>query len=485
MSILLTHNAQGIRGQLRNHSMKSRKSCSSGRSSRTLGDSQVTNLAFAENHRMDDSSNSPARASDTKLPWPKLSLVVSGLLSLMAWEVIVWFVPAQPRAVLKTSDRLMGFSPDGQTLVTGLQPHGFLTGQIRLWSANCGEKLEVVGEAGTILLPNVVYLSQRDLISESGIIADIDPRLYRSITLVLYDLQARRKTGSIRLDFSDLSNSHGLCFAPNGRTLAICTTRQADDSGDLRLVDVATGQVRAHLNGKGFGGSVFSPDGSTLAISQSQPRMDDKNLDDEAIVLLDAATGQIQKKLELDGSRLFPLGFSPDGQKLATNCFPKHEVNIWNLSNQDMRSFNAEIFAAFLPDGKGLAKADEDLHTITFTDVFTGKDFVVVENPFSYHWCSTYFLPIPGTHLLAIPTTHDVRPIPFLQRWGTWLGIKGLGSERNDQELAFLDTGTGKKVAAIVREGMGDPRISIDGRSLAFSSFDEDEKFIEIWDIPP
>jgi WD40 repeat protein len=431
--------------------------------------------------------------SDHKRSWPTLSLLISVMLWLLASEMIIWFVPVQPRAVLRTSDRLEGFSPDGQTLVTGLQRDSFLTGQIRLWDVNTGEELEVVGEAGTLLLPNVVYLPQRDFLRESGICEQLDPTVDRTITLVLYDLRTHHESGLIRLDFSDINTSHSLCFAPDGRTLAICTSRETDDNGDLKLVDVATGQVRAHLEGRGYGELLFSPDGNTLASIQPQPNADDNDLAEETVVLLDTATGQMQKKLRTNGGSVFPLGFSPDGKKLVTYCHmfnPKvggfnDEARIWNLSSQKMMSLKGKRFAAYLPDGKGLVTCDEDHKTISFVEEVTGNEFALINNPSSYDWFHAFFMPIPGTHLLVIPTTHDVKPSLFFQRWGTLLGIKGLGTERHDEELAFLDTSTGKKVASIVREGMGDPRFSTDGKSLAFSSFDEDEKFIELWDIPP
>jgi WD40 repeat protein len=392
---------------------------------------------------------------------------------------------------------LEGFSPDGQILVTGLQRDEFLTGQIRLWDANTGAELEVVGEAGTNLLPNVAYLGQRDLLYENRLVEKFDPSVDRTITLVLYDLRIRRETGLIHLDFTDLLTSHSLCFTSDGRTLAICTSQEfkdnADVRGELRLVDVATGQVRTHFEGGGFRELVFLPDGNTLAMMHDPPIADGKEREDVTIVLLDTATGQTQRRLRIGGGGLFPLDFSPNGRKFATFCFRsertadgfKEEVNIWDLTGENMMSLKGERFAAFLPDGKGLATCDEDRHRIRFLEELTGKELAVFNNPFSYEWCPRFFMPIPGSHLLVIPTTLDVKPNPFLQWWGTLLGARGLGAETHDEELAFLDTRTGKKVASIVREGMGNPKISVDGKTLAVRSFDEDDKFIEIWDIPP
>src|SRR5947209_6973739 len=144
---------------------------------------------------MHNPSTNPSEAADRKASWPKVCLLVSILLWLLAWEAIVWFVPVQPRVVLRTSDRLEGFSPDGQTLVTGPQHDSFLTGQIRLWDVKTGQELETLGEVGTNLLANVIYSDQRDLVYENGVCEKFDPKVHRTITLVLYDLRTRRETG--------------------------------------------------------------------------------------------------------------------------------------------------------------------------------------------------------------------------------------------------------------------------------------------------
>jgi hypothetical protein len=124
---------------------------------------------------MVDSSISPARTIDTKLPWPKLSLVVSGLLWLIAWEAIVWFVPSHPRWVIRNpadgeegfSQYLMGFSPDSKALVTAADLDPNMPGQFyRLWDVNTGEDLGTIGRKDKTILPNVVYASQKSLTRE-------------------------------------------------------------------------------------------------------------------------------------------------------------------------------------------------------------------------------------------------------------------------------------------------------------------------------
>ncbi len=82
-------------------------------------------------------------------------------------------------------------------------------------------------------------------------------------------------------------------------------------------------------------------------------------------------------------------------------------------------------------------------------------------------------------------TSHHSRPSLFSQWCSTYLGIKGLGEERYADELAFLDTRTGDKVAAIVRPRIADVQIFPDGKKLALMTFENNQSIIEIWDIPP
>src|SRR5262245_26841951 len=119
-------------------------------------------------------ANSP-ETSDRKPSWPKYSLLLSVLLWLLAWQAIAWFVPIQPRTVILSpgdlesggSLYLTGFSPDSTTLVTAVEPDPNMPGQIyRLWDVSTGQDLGTIGRKDKTILPNVVYVSQRDLVNE-------------------------------------------------------------------------------------------------------------------------------------------------------------------------------------------------------------------------------------------------------------------------------------------------------------------------------
>jgi WD40 repeat protein len=212
---------------------------------------------------MSDSSPATAEMTHTKRSWPKFYLLIAVFLWLLAWELITWFVPIQPRLIIRTDDLetlhreySMGFSPDGTVLVTSVERDPILPGAIyHLWDTRTGQDLGLMGSQEINLLPNVVYLSQTDLLAEA-----LFPFLDRDCTV--YDLIARQQTArTVRCDVEAVTT---FCFSPDGRTLIQRTN--TEDGGDLRLIDVATGQVRAHLKGGQYGrfaGLVLSHDGST------------------------------------------------------------------------------------------------------------------------------------------------------------------------------------------------------------------------------
>jgi hypothetical protein len=178
------------------------------------------------------------------------------------------------------------------------------------------------------------------------------------------------------------------------------------------------------------------------------------------------------------------IGINPE-----TGEAPDTQIEIWDLATgKQLGSFKAqERVPEFLPDGKGLAMCDED--GVRFCDPIAGKEFAVVA-PNNFMEYFRFSVPIPETHLLAVSTNRYSKPGLFFQWCATLLGTKTLGEERCDYELAFLNTRTGEKMAAIVRPRIGDVQIYPDGKTLALSTPATDDPkvnsfIVEIWDIPP
>lgn len=452
------------------------------------------------------SASSP-ESSNPKPSWPKYSLLLSVFLWLLACEAIVWFVPVQPRLAIRIrcnddldpeiSENLAGFSPDGKMLVTTIERITQLTGQFHLWDAETGQDLGIVGKEGTRLLPNVVYWPQRNLLTESGFSDSFDPAVDRSRTYILYDLIVGKEENPIQIGLGEDAQTR-LCFTPDGRTLAYCTNTQ--DKGDLKLIDVQMGQARIHLNGGKYGdlgGLIFSQDGRVLATTETNANPDDNIPDDQKLIVLDTRTGEWRRILLDYGEEALHLVISPDGTKLAAYCLvgnPKlgdikdRQVKLWDLKNgKQFASFEPQGFPEFVEDGKGLAFWHQE--GLSFCDALTGKEYAVAQkSPLLMGFMGFVPrspIPIPSTHFMAVQTSHQSKPGLLFQWCATYLGIKGLGEEGNDEELAFLDTRTGKSVGAIIRRRIGDVKIFPNGKKLALTTSENDNSIIEIWDIPP
>jgi len=117
----------------------------------------------------------------------------------------------------------------------------------------------------------------------------------------------------------------GAKFSPDGRQVVT-----ACFDGMLRIYDIASGRLVAQFD-RGVRDDYvrvsfcYSPDGATLASAAR-----------DGIVLLDCATWQVKKKLELskaerDGINNVSLTYSPDGQSLAAGVSPK--LRIWKTGN--------------------------------------------------------------------------------------------------------------------------------------------------------
>jgi WD40 repeat protein len=439
---------------------------------------------------MDGSSAHSTDIGDSKSSRPWLSLLVSILLWLLAWEVIVWFVPIQPRLVVAAHDEeteeseyLMGFSPDCKTLVTVMEPDPNEPGQIyRLWDVNTGQDLGTLGSREKTILPNVVYVSQRDLVSE--IVFPLKPAIDRTYTL--YDLTTRRETASIEVKRGD-DETH-LCFSPDGSRMAY--SKYWNHKGELQLLDVATGRVLTRLEGPEYGyfaRLVFSENSETLVTGAVKTKPGGKLADDEKVLVVDAITGKT-RGFPYARSCAHHLALSPDGTRLALGCWNAGHwgAQVWDLEAGKQKGSFADGFDEFLPDGRGFMNWDQE--RVTFFDLETGNQFAATDVSNATFWHDMGGLggpvPIPGTHLLAVPSGNNWKPSLFYQWCARLLGRKSPGKPEFDSQLLFLDTRTGHKVAGIELPFVNGA-ISPDGKTLALPITESEDSTIEIWDIPP
>ncbi len=181
----------------------------------------------------------------------------------------------------------------------------------------------------------------------------------------LYDVQAGKDAGR---PFVAEAPVVSLAFSPDGRMLAAGT----DERGcRVTLWDVGSGQVRG--DSVRFKDSVpflaFRPDGSALVAG---------SLDGTARII-DTATGQVRAEIPTNG-RLHGVAISPDGRRIVTSSDRGEvaEARLWDAATGEPASpamshpSHPRLSPAFRPDGRALAVAYTD-GTIRLWDVATAR----------------------------------------------------------------------------------------------------------------
>ena len=199
--------------------------------------------------------------------------------------------------------------------------------------------------------------------------------------ICLWDIAAARCTGS----FGNASIT-AVTFSPDGQTLAA-----SDSSGHTHLWNVATSSQTATVTDPGSGGAfsvAFSPDGQILAAGDGNGRT----------YLWNATTGKPILSLPDPGSKgVNSVAFSPDGQILAAGD-GNGRTYLWNaatgkpiLSLPDPGSKGVNS-VAFSPDGQILAAGDGNGRTYLW-NAATGKPILSLPDPGSKGVISVAFSP--------------------------------------------------------------------------------------------
>lgn len=241
-------------------------------------------------------------------------------MAIMCWSdgIIQLFETKTGKAISKLEDiediDLFSFGPDWKLIV------GEKNREIRIWD----------GESGKVKIkldyPN---WDKRYALSLDGkTIADTKNN---DSTVRLLDIH----TGGIINTFTGenmRSRVQSIAFSPDGQTIAIASY------GEIRLWDTDSGIHKATLNGIGsFYNLLFSPDGHTFAARGHTSKRE------TGLYLWDIDSTDLQKsKLKhfITGHKHFITGhnnkisclsFSPDGQKLASGH--DHLVRLWDVSD--------------------------------------------------------------------------------------------------------------------------------------------------------
>jgi WD40 repeat protein len=179
-----------------------------------------------------------------------------------------------------------------------------------------------------------------------------------------------------------------IAFSPDGRTLL---TSSWDKS--VRLWDAASGKEIRRLQGPKADAqeAIFSPDGRYI-LTRSRPRYaNGRNLNDDAVNLWDANTGQIVRTFTGHTGTVLTISFSRDGQSILTGSDDK-TARLWQTATgRELMRFighdDAIIWAEFAPDGKSVWTQSQYAYnresskdtSVRQWDVATGKELRRVE----------------------------------------------------------------------------------------------------------
>jgi len=205
------------------------------------------------------------------------------------------------------------------------------------------------------------------LIASAG--ADTSIRLWNSVT--------REETATL---FEHTSFAADVAFNPaypEGEESELLRLASASWDGTTIFWDVTPpGDATRTGTTDAFSGTVariaYSPDGSLLALA----------VGDGTARIIDAATGELVRTLELDGGlQVNAVAFSPDGSLLATATgFPGTSAELWDVETGELlntlQGHTGSVTSLdFNPDGSLLATAGDDGFLVLW-DVATGEGLV-------------------------------------------------------------------------------------------------------------
>jgi WD40 repeat protein len=261
-----------------------------------------------------------------------------GIGHIESWDATAGFKPRR-RIRVDGEVHSIAFAPDDRKLVSAQSM------SIRLWDLATGAEVQRCEDqsAQTYSLA----------ISADGMTVAVGAA---DEAIRLCDIATGRVVRRFRVD-PDVLATETVALSPDGKTLAATGMGLAcDPKTGIKTVpkgfdmwDLATGQRTRRAPEERIDHVAISPDGKTVATSFFE------------IVLREAATGKVLKRLPGHLDHIDALAFSPDGKLLASMSAGK--AALWDATTgKPLRSFPGHQFGAlaFSPDGRLLATISHD-----------------------------------------------------------------------------------------------------------------------------
>jgi len=440
--------------------------------------------AFALTTGTGERPTAPGKTVNTKVEQPKKKLPPQARLDAMGDPLPAGVVARMGSSRLRHSESIQNivYSSDGKTIVSQVRKDG-----ICLWDAATGMLKQ---RLALPVSPNYAH----PVDNQTMVVAVIDYRK-KDVMIQMLDMRAAKELG--RFMVSAGSSATDVALAPGGKTVAYSL-----NDGIVHLVDATTGKEKLQFkSGEGGGrrGFAFSPDNTTLAVSDSSKSA--------TVRFHDATDGKLVREFKQEGKGLLHLRFSPDGRFLAAHALPfKTEAKETSMVLFDMRTGKespkmsgadgSDRVLAFSPDGKFLATSKdrrENALGVILWDLDSGKEVrrfatwdTVTAGAFSPDGKT-----LAGGNLLGTIALWDVAsgislpasaaPIQFTKIRGFAAGGKHLIGEA--ERFYLWETATGREVRPLAMLG----RESWPARALSpdltiMAAFGLDGKTIKLCD---
>jgi WD40 repeat protein len=217
----------------------------------------------------------------------------------------------------------LAFTPDGKTLLTGDWSG------VKLWDATAGQP------RGAIDSPKNTGLQTMSLTPDGKTVAVG----FHDGQVAPYDLESRKQ---LRTMPATKGAAH-VSFTPDGRALAVWGQQESA----ARIWDLTSSKDPVTV--PWYYSWALAPDGRTAAIGTGE---------DGNLRVMDLATGQVQTPLEGHTRRVDSLAYSADGRQLASASMDGHVI-VWEPGSRKRRVCEwklpgAVVQVAFASDGRHL-----------------------------------------------------------------------------------------------------------------------------------
>jgi WD40 repeat protein len=381
-------------------------------------------------------------------------------------------------------------TPGYEKLATALSSHGnriyWSTGDtLHVWDASTYQPTASYGGFGKILASNKD--GTRILVKQSGVLS-------------VKDAVSGALIATLALPPEDARSVAIAAFDPGGKRIAIgCRilppasfggnpTAISKKNGTLAVWDLASGSVVVKLNRESSIGSLaFSPDGRRVVagLGCSYCTASRASGGDKTLHVWDAASGRHVAAMEVPGSYVNDLAFSPDGSRIAGTV--DKDVRIWDVDTGmlfvTLSGHTDSISAvAFSPDGKLVATAADD-HTVRIWNQEDSHHFAPLLATLLGHsnnLLNSVAFSSDGAYLLVASQSGEVRIWNATTAGGCLITNHGVNSiaaspdstrvlsaNPSENQIQLWDSASGKKLLTWPQNDLY--RSPVQGSPLAFS----------------